>query len=76
LSIFADGVGHSSEGPDAKEQRIEGTVSIDMRIGTDGLVKDATVRKSVPKLDEAALAAARQWKFRPGRARGSPSKSF
>jgi TonB family protein len=58
--------------PDAKEQRIEGTVSIDMRIGTDGLVKDATVRKSVPKLDEAALAAARQWKFRPGRAKGKP----
>jgi bla regulator protein blaR1 len=58
--------------PDAKEQRIEGTVSVAVRVGTDGLVKDATVRKSVPQLDEAALAAVRQWKFRPGRAKGKP----
>jgi TonB family protein len=30
------------------------------------------VRKSVPQLDQAALAAVRQWKFRPGRAKGKP----
>jgi TonB family protein len=58
--------------PDAKEQRIDGTVSVAVRVGTDGLVKDATVRKSVPRLDEAALAAVRQWTFRPGRAKGKP----
>jgi TonB family protein len=57
---------------EAKSQHIEGEVSVDMRIGTDGLVKEATIRKSVPQLDDAALAAARQWEFRPGKVKGKP----
>ena len=56
--------------PEAKEKGIEGEVALDVTIGADGLVKDATVVKSVPELDEAALTAIRQWEFRAGRKNG------
>jgi len=35
-------------------------------VGIDGRVRDARVERSVALLDSAALAAARQWVFRPG----------
>jgi len=56
--------------PEAKEKHVEGEVELSVKIGADGLVKEATVKKSVPPLDEAALAAIRQWEFRAGRVNG------
>ena len=48
--------------PDARGA--EGTVTVEVTIGTDGQVSDARVLRSVhPSLDAAALAAARQWTF-------------
>jgi protein TonB len=42
-------------------------------VGKDGLVKDAEILKSAgPQLDEAALAAVRQWVFEPAMDRGRP----
>ena len=45
---------------------------LDVTVGTDGHVKDVAVRKSIPELDAAAVAAIRQWEFKPGRAKGKP----
>lgn len=36
-----------------------------------GLVRDATITRSIPLLDEAALEAARQWQFEPGSTRAN-----
>ena len=55
---------------EAKQKHVEGEVALDVTIGADGLVKNAVVRKSIPELDAAALAAIRQWEFRPGRLNG------
>jgi TonB family protein len=51
---------------------IEGTVLVQVRVGRDGLVKDAKVVKSIPGLDEAALAAVRQWRFKPASSTAGP----
>jgi TonB family protein len=57
---------------EAKQKRVEGEVALDVTIGADGLVKNAVVKKSIPELDAAALAAIKQWEFRPGRVNGKP----
>ena len=56
----------------AKEQGHQGSVIVRIHVGADGLVKDAVVTKSIPALDQAALDAARQWTFRPGKKNGQP----
>jgi eukaryotic-like serine/threonine-protein kinase len=52
--------------------RAEGTVKVEITIGRDGRVADARVVQSVPALDEAALAAVRQWQFEPTILAGQP----
>ena len=42
---------------------VEGTVEVEVTIGTDGTVVDPRVIRSIPLLDEAALTAVRQWEF-------------
>ncbi len=49
----------------AQNARIHGTVTIEAVIGTDGAVREATVRSGVPLLDQAALDAVRRWRYRP-----------
>lgn len=56
--------------PVAKSARVGGLVQIQATIGPDGKVRDAEVTKSVPLLDQAALAAVRQWEYRPTRVKG------
>jgi len=56
----------------AQQARVEGVVIIEAVIGTDGRVKEARVLKSKPLLDEAALAAVRQWVFSPTTLNGVP----
>jgi TonB family protein len=54
------------EYPDrARRARIAGVVVVKARIGADGKVRDAEVVQSIPLLDEAALAAVRQWEYEP-----------
>ncbi len=51
---------------DAKKDRVQGEVVIDITIGTDGSVLGAKEKKSVdPRLTEAAITAIKQWKFKP-----------
>ena len=58
--------------PEAKAQRLEGTVVVQVLVGRDGAVVDTKVVKSVPILDAAAVASARQWTFVPAQANGQP----
>ena len=51
--------------PIAVANRVEGEVRIEAVIGTDGRVQNATIVKSIPLLDQAALAALMQWRFTP-----------
>jgi TonB family protein len=47
----------------ARLARIRGTVLIEITVGTDGRVSDPVIIRSIPKLDEAALTAVRQWRY-------------
>jgi periplasmic protein TonB len=57
--------------PVALLTQARGTVVLDVTIGTDGKVKNATVIHSVPHLDLAALEAVRQWEYEPTRINGA-----
>ncbi len=54
----------------AKEKLIEGTVVVSIIIDENGDVIEATIKKSVPLLDEACLDAAKSLKFKPGKLKG------
>lgn len=56
----------------AQSARVEGTVIIQATIDESGRVVDATVLRSVPLLDQAALDAVRQWQYTPTRLNGVP----
>jgi protein TonB len=56
----------------AQSARVQGIVIIQATIGVDGQVIEATVLRSVPLLDEAALVAVRQWRYTPTRLNGAP----
>jgi protein TonB len=49
----------------ARAARIAGTVDVAIVIDRNGHVASATVTRSVPVLDAAALDAVRQWTFAP-----------
>jgi TonB family protein len=50
---------------DAKEAGIQGVVVIEAVINKQGKVATATVIRSIPELDQAALDAVLQWEFEP-----------
>jgi protein TonB len=50
----------------------EGIVIIDATIDEQGNVTDTKILRSIPLLDEAAVAAVRQWKFSPTLLNGVP----
>ncbi len=53
--------------PEMKDAGIEGTVTVQFELNKIGLVVDAKVEKSTrAEFEPAALAAVRQWIFRPG----------
>lgn len=54
----------------AQQARVQGSVMMDAIIGIDGRVREVRVTRSVPLLDEAAMAAVRQWVFTPTRLNG------
>ena len=45
---------------------------LDIVVDTQGKVESTTVVRSVPGLDEAAIAAARQWEYEPTKVDGKP----
>lgn len=57
----------------AMRRRVEGTVELDLVVRTDGTVDDLSITRSLDvELDEEAVAATRQWRFRPGTKNGDP----
>jgi TonB family protein len=60
---------------EAMRRTIQGRIGVDIVVGVDGTVEDARISESLDKtfgLDDAALAAARQWTFEPGTLEGKP----
>jgi TonB family protein len=57
---------------EAMKARIEGTVAIQALVDEKGRVADARILKSIPLLDEQALAAAKQYEFTPALRNGEP----
>jgi TonB family protein len=57
----------------ARIARIQGMVIIEAVIDRNGYVTEARILKSLPLgLDQSALQAIRQWRFKPGTLNGSP----
>lgn len=56
----------------ARRRGIEGTVLIQALVDEAGVVVDTRIAESIPALDEAALAAARQWVFKPALTNNKP----
>ena len=58
--------------PEAREARVQGVVILEATISRTGEVSDVEVMRSVPLLDEAAVAAVRQWRYEPTLVDGEP----
>jgi TonB family protein len=58
--------------PMAAASHVQGVVIVEVTIGPDGKVLDASVLRSIPLLDQAALEAVRQWEFTPALLNGNP----
>ena len=58
--------------PEAREARVQGVVILEATISRTGEVSDVEVLRSVPLLDEAAVAAVRQWRYEPTLVDGEP----
>ncbi len=58
---------------EAMRAKVEGTLVLDVTIGSDGHVRDALVTKPLDAgLDEAAVAAMSAWTFTPATLEGRP----
>jgi len=53
---------------EAKAERVQGVVVLDVTVDTAGVVSDAKVLEDPdPRLSQAAVDAVRQWRFEPAR---------
>ena len=57
---------------EARRAGVDGTVMVQVLVLEDGTVGECRIVKSVPALDDAAVAAARQWRFKPAMSKGQP----
>ena len=60
---------------EARDQRIEGTVVMDIVVRADGSVGEVKVTRSLDSvygLDANAVKATKQWRFEPGKKDGKP----
>ena len=68
-SAIAGGLVVSKIGPDypdeAQQGQIEGPVKLEITVSDTGRVQNVTVESGDPLLAKAAVAAVRQWRFRP-----------
>jgi TonB family protein len=58
--------------PIAQSARVQGVVIVEAIIDADGTIAASRVLRSIPLLDEAALASVNQWKFMPTLMNGEP----
>lgn len=57
----------------ARAQRLEGNVVLDVRIGEDGIVRDVKTISGSPILAAAAMTAVKQWRYSPFLLSGKPT---
>ncbi len=58
--------------PEARANRIQGTVMLGAIIDRQGMVKDLKVISGPPELRESAIGAVQQWRYRPYLLNGAP----
>jgi TonB family protein len=59
--------------PDVMKTRVQGLVELEFVVLADGAVGDVKVVKSLhPGLDQEAVKAVKQWRFKPGTKDGQP----
>ena len=58
---------------EARKANVRGVVVLEITVEVDGSVSNPRVLRSIPLLDEAALAAVRQWQYQPVLLNGSPA---
>ncbi len=58
--------------PLAKQARIQGIVILEAVIGKDGMVSEIKVLNGHPLLQQAAIDAVSQWKYKPTLLNGEP----
>jgi protein TonB len=58
----------------AKTAHVGGLVILEATVGTDGRVKEVTILRGQPLFNDAALAAVRQWVYRPLLLNGVPTE--
>jgi TonB family protein len=56
----------------ARQQQIQGTVLLDVQAGRDGSIQEVKLLSGEPLLADAAIAAVKQWRFRPRKINGLP----
>ena len=56
----------------ARENGVSGTVMVQALVVEDGTVADTRITGSIPPLDDVAVRAVRQWRFKPAMAKGVP----
>lgn len=54
----------------AKAEKVQGKVVLDLQINRDGSVKEVQLISGTPVLADAAIAAVKQWRFRPHLVKG------
>jgi TonB family protein len=58
--------------PDAKRDRIQGTVTLEVEIAEDGTVRDITSAQGPQELIQSAVDAVKQWVYKPTLLNGQP----
>lgn len=56
----------------ARQQKIQGSVVLNVRIGGDGSIQEVNVLSGQSVLADAAIAAVKQWRFKPRMVAGRP----
>jgi TonB family protein len=57
---------------EAQNAKAEGVIVLEARIDEKGNVSDTRLLRSIPMLDEAAIAAVRKWRYEPTLVNGNP----
>ena len=58
---------------EARDAKIQGVVQLSSVVDENGLAQDIKILRSLDKgLDENAILAVRQWRFKPGQKEGKP----
>jgi protein TonB len=74
VRLNAPKLGYTEE---ARKNKIQGTVTARVLVGADGTVKDVRIMRGLPDgLDEEAIRAAYQMRFRPAMKGGQPVASW